>query len=256
MSLTKITSKAVEADAKYIIDVDQVDGLHGADLMLDGEPVIKAQTELTIDTGVITVVGPGYYPVDTESDASFDNLVTISGGTTGDVITLYPADLSRTVLLMHADGNIALSGEADNPLAVGRSLLTLRYDGTDWRQIAGPRPVVFGYNLGTGQSVIAMTEYGDIPYLPGIYLLGIYAMAKQSGSINMDIRTETFGTIPDSADSIGTSPCFTMSSEQTKSDTTLTGITREQSAGCWKFFVTANATGITQVAVVCLGVMM
>ncbi|MCK5308036.1 MAG: hypothetical protein KAJ73_05440 [Zetaproteobacteria bacterium] len=256
MPLNKVTSKAVEADAKYMIDVDSVDGLHAADVMLDGELVLKAQSELTISSGVITVVGPGYYPVDTESDASFDELLTISGGTAGDIITLYPANSARTVLLMHTDGNIELSGEVDIPLAVAGSLVTLRYDGTDWRQMAGPKPVVFGYSLGNGVSVVASGTYGDHPYLPAMYILGIYGMANASGSISVDIRKETFGTIPDSADSIGTSPCFVMSSQQTKSDLVLSGITREQSAGCWQFVTTVEATTITQVAVVILGVLL
>jgi hypothetical protein len=250
-SPNKITSKAVEADAKYIIDVDTVDGYHAGELV-----ILKAQAELTVSSGVITVVGAGYYPVDTESDDPFDSLHTISGGTDGDIITVYPASTARTVLVMNTDGNIELSGEADIPLAVANSLLTLRYDGTNWRQIAGPRPVVFGYNIGSGQVVVAVDEYGDIPYMPSLYLLGIYGMAKQSGSIEIDIRTEAFGTIPDSADSIGTSPCFTMSSEQTKSDTTLSGITREQAAGCWRFIVTTEATSIEQISVVCLGVLL
>ena len=251
MTINKITSKAVEADAKYPIDVDSVDGYHSGELV-----ILKAQSELTIAAGIITVVGVGYYPVDTETDASFDNLHTINGGTVGDIITIYPASTARTVLVMNTDGNIELSGEVDIPLAVANSLLTLLYDGTNWRQIAGPKPVVLGYSLGDGATEIKSGRYGDHPYIPGIYILGIYGMADVSGSVSVDIRTETFGTIPDSADSIGTSPVFVMSSQQTKSDTVLTGITREQAAGCWRFIITADGTTITQVAVTVLGVLL
>ena len=256
MSINKITSKAVEADAKYPIDVDQVDGHHVADLMLNGEPTMKAQTELTIAAGVVTVVGPGYYPIDTQSDDAFDNLVTINGGTTGDIITLYPASAARTVLVMNTDGNIELYGGADAPLAIAQSLLTLRYDGTDWRQVAGPRPAVVGYSLGSNMDIVTQDTYGDIPYMPAFYILGIYGMANASGTLDIDIRTETFGTIPDRADSIGTSPCFGMTSQQTKSDTTLSGITREQAAGCWRFIATADATTIKQIAITVLGVLL
>ncbi len=256
MSLTKITSKAVEADAKFIIDVDTVDGLHDTDIMLDGELVLKPQSELTISSGVITIVAPGYYPIDTEGDVSFDNLVTINGGTNGDVITLYPASLARTVLVMHTDGNIELSGEMDMPLAVGRSLLTLRYDGSNWRQIAGPRPAVFGYNLGNLVEILTAGVYGDIPYLPAMYILGIYAMANTPGNLDIDIQTRTFGGIPNSSYSIGTFPCFVMTSQQTKSDLTLSGITREQAAGCWRFIATSDSNNIRQIAVVILGVLL
>jgi hypothetical protein len=254
MTITKITSKAVEADAKYPIDVDTVDGKHDTDFL----HALTAQSELTIATGVITITTPGYIPVDTQSDASTDDLDTISGGTNGDVILLYPAHTNRTVVVKHNTGNIHLLAERDIALIVTDEILTLRYNGTDWQQIAGPRVAVFGYNLGNlGAGALPSGAYGDIPIIPACYILGIYGMADASGSINgIDIRTETFGTIPDSADSIGTSPVFVMSSQQTKSDTTLSGVTREQNEQCWRFIATAGATTIEQLSVVVLAVVL
>ena len=216
--------------------------------------------ERVIATGVITIASTysTFYDIDTQGDASTDDLVTINGGEDGEIIVIRAENAARTVVVKHGTGNIQLKGGYDLPLLDQTQLLMLRYDGANWVEISAgaDRIVVFGYNFGSGigSSVILADDYGDIPFLPAMYLLGLYAMADQSGSISLDVRTETFGTIPDSADSIGTSPCFVMSSVQTKSDVVLSGITREQAAGCWRFVVTVAGVSIEQVAIVGLGV--
>jgi hypothetical protein len=53
-------------------------------------------TELTINAGVITKT-QGFHTVDTESDAATDDLVTINGGVTGDVLILSGASDVREV---------------------------------------------------------------------------------------------------------------------------------------------------------------
>lgn len=218
----------------------------------------QAGSELTIAAGVITIASTydTFYDVDTQSDAATDDLDTINGGEDGEIIIIRAENAARTVVVKHNADNIQLKGAQDCPLVDQTQLLMLRYDGADWVEISAgsDRLVVFGYSLGNGEAQVLVDTYGDIPYLPRMYLLGLYAMADQSGSISMDVRTETFGTIPDSADSIGTSPCFVMSAVQTKSDTALSGITREQAAGCWRFIVTVAASSIEQVALIGLGV--
>jgi hypothetical protein len=253
MDLNKITSKAVEADAKYMIDVDTVDGIHGSVLQ---QFWALGSSELTISSGVVTITNDVFYDIDTEVDASIDDLTTISGGEAGEVIIIRAEDATHTVVIKHDVGNILLQGGYDLPLVNQVQLVMLRYNGTDWVEVAsaGNRIVVFGYNLGTETGIVKAGDYGDVPFMPPVYLLGIYAMADQSGSLSIDIRTETFGTIPDSADSIGTSPVFVMSTQQTKSETTFSGITREHGSKCWRFIATGDATSITQVAIVCLAV--
>lgn len=216
--------------------------------------------ELTIAGGVVTIAGnySTFYDIDTQGDASSDDLDTINGAEDGEIIVLRAEHTDRTVVVKHNTGNILLQGGQDHALANTNQLLMLRYFGTatKWLEVAGgaDRLVVFGYSLGNGEALVLVDTYGDIPYMPGVYLLGLYGMANASGGISIDIRTETFGTIPDSADSIGTSPCFVMSGQQTKSDATLAGITREQAAGCWRFIVTVAASTIKQVAIIGLGV--
>jgi len=94
-------------------------------------------TELTIASGVITVT-QNYHTVDTEGDASSDDLDTITVGTnvgTGFVLCLVPANDGRTVVLKEGTGG------ADN-LDIGANLtmdadyktIALIYDGSNWKQ--------------------------------------------------------------------------------------------------------------------------
>jgi len=90
-------------------------------MLADKKLVVPASTELTIDTGVITVTGVNNR-VDTEGDAASDDLDTINGGENGMIIILRAAHSSRTVTVKHLtvpSGNIqcgtdfALDNEAD-----------------------------------------------------------------------------------------------------------------------------------------------
>lgn len=54
---------------------------------------------LTIAGGVVTVTGPGYYLIDTESSAASDDLVQIVGLDDGDEVLLSPANGARTVVV-------------------------------------------------------------------------------------------------------------------------------------------------------------
>jgi hypothetical protein len=87
--------------------------------------------ELTIAAGAITVTH-GHHAVDTESDAAFDDLDTINGGVEGMVMTLQLAAEGRTVELTGA-GNIVTNGAVGLILAEDR--ITLRYDGSSWREV-------------------------------------------------------------------------------------------------------------------------
>jgi hypothetical protein len=89
---------------------------------------------LTIASGAITLVGDvdAVVTVDTESAAATDDLDTISGGHFGQIISIKAANGARDVVVK--DGtNIKLS--ADFTLDNTDDLITLRYDGSVWRQI-------------------------------------------------------------------------------------------------------------------------
>lgn len=66
---------------------------------------LKVISELTIASGAITVTG-SHHTVDTESDASTDDLDTINGGNTGDILLLEPVNSARTIVVKHGSDNI------------------------------------------------------------------------------------------------------------------------------------------------------
>jgi hypothetical protein len=100
-------------------------------------------TELTIASGVITVTN-NFHKVDTQSDASSDDLDTITAGTdvrAGHILLLRVESGSRTVVLKHGTGspdNLDL-GE-DITLDETYKTVMLLYDGTNWRTMAKPVP--------------------------------------------------------------------------------------------------------------------
>jgi hypothetical protein len=114
-------------------------------------------TELTIASGAITVT-QNYHSVDTQSDASTDDLDTITAGTNvaaGHVLHLRVADGARTVVLKHGTGgsdNINIG--ADVTLDETYKTYSLVYDGTHWRSLAYSASPTFA-------SISPLTTRGD-----------------------------------------------------------------------------------------------
>ena len=71
---------------------------------------IGSPSELTIDTGVITVT-QSFHTVDTESDAGGDALTDIQGGSVGDILILSAEDGARTVTVTDGVGTIRCAGD-------------------------------------------------------------------------------------------------------------------------------------------------
>ena len=90
-------------------------------------------SELTISSGSVTKTA-SFHTIDTESDAATDDLDTISGGTTGDIIILKAADSARTVVVKNGTGNIVLPSDFD--LDNANDTIVLIYDGTNWLALA------------------------------------------------------------------------------------------------------------------------
>lgn len=91
-----------------------------------------AGSEVTISSGAVTRTGT-LHSVDTEGDAASDDLDTISGGTVGDLILFYPANGARTVVVKHGTGNILVSGDGDDLTLDDASDLVMGiYDGSNW----------------------------------------------------------------------------------------------------------------------------
>lgn len=70
--------------------------------------MVSAQ-ELTIASGAVTLLqGLGHYRIDTEADAATDDLDTISGGVSGEIMYLVANNDARTIRLRSDVGNIHL----------------------------------------------------------------------------------------------------------------------------------------------------
>jgi len=118
--------------------------------------LFKAETELTISSGAITVT-QCRHTVDTEGDAATDELDTINGGSTVNLILLRAENDARTVVVKHNTGNIWLQGKADISLDDLEDGLMLAWDATNskWFDIAA--------GGGGGGGASAWTGLSDTP---------------------------------------------------------------------------------------------
>lgn len=129
--------------------VERIDSLEVEDLR------VPSSGELTVASGAIARTGT-LHTVDTEGDAASDDLATISGGTVGDVLILYPASDARTVVLDDAAGNILCAGSADITLDQADDWALLVYDGSNW--------LATGFTGGAaGSGATAFTGLSDVP---------------------------------------------------------------------------------------------
>lgn len=90
-------------------------------------------SELTIASGAVTVTKT-LHTIDTEGDASTDDLDTINGGTAGDILIISAADDARTVVAKDGTGNLKLAG--DFSMDNGADMLMLIYIGGAWQEIS------------------------------------------------------------------------------------------------------------------------
>lgn len=93
--------------------------------------ILTSGGELTIATGAVTITNSNH-TIDTESDASTDDLDTINGGTTGQILTIGSAADARDVVIKHGTGNIICPDGVDITLGVTNDKAILFYDGTNW----------------------------------------------------------------------------------------------------------------------------
>jgi len=80
------------------------------DITTSARLILGGESELTIATGVITITG-SIHMVDTEGDASTDDLDTISGFADGGLLVLRAIDDTHTVVLKDGTGNLLLAGD-------------------------------------------------------------------------------------------------------------------------------------------------
>ncbi len=105
----------------------------GNDISDIGNLNLVDKTRVAISSGVITVTQV-YHSVDGESDTN-DILVTINGGTAGDLLIFRPDDDAATITVADT-GNIILAGDADFAMSDIADMMTLIYDGTNWIELS------------------------------------------------------------------------------------------------------------------------
>jgi hypothetical protein len=99
---------------------------------------VESDTTLstTIAGGVVTINrNTKILTIDTESSAATDDLDTINGGVTGQIITVHSVSGSRDPTLKNGTGNLTLLGR-DCLLSVSSESITLRYNGTAWIEVS------------------------------------------------------------------------------------------------------------------------
>jgi hypothetical protein len=128
-STPEIYAEVFIEDLRSIQGASGIQGPRGSVSFLDGG-------ELTIASGVIEVTNTKHL-VDTEADASSDDLDTINGGQDGMMLVLRAAHSDRTVVVKNGTGNIRLSG-SDFSMDHVRDRLTLMFDSdlNEWSEIA------------------------------------------------------------------------------------------------------------------------
>jgi len=103
----------------------------------------QSPTMLTIASGVVAAL-LFHHKVDTEGGAGTDQLDTINLGAVsegislgiGSLLLLTPANVSHVVTVSSGTGNITLIGAGSYVMSDAASALLLRYDGTNWIEIA------------------------------------------------------------------------------------------------------------------------
>lgn len=197
------------------IDISQTTDLNGAELILDADgdtslradtddqidfkvggtdrgswkntglemshPIAPQTSELTISSGAVAAT-LGRHTIDTEADASTDNLdsITTTSVSDGSLLMLYAENSARVVTVRDnqgAAGEIHLAGNASVELSTEFPLVLQRV-GADWYQVAGPMagPVV-------------MLERGTVSAAASLDLSGTW-------SIFSEVRLRFYDFIP------------------------------------------------------------
>ena len=103
-------------------------------LQVGGTLVCGTGGELTISSNVIAVTH-SFHTVDTESDASTDDIDTINGGVAaGQMLTLIANNTARSIVAKDGTGNLKLAGDftMDNV----EDTIMLVYDGSNWLEVS------------------------------------------------------------------------------------------------------------------------
>jgi hypothetical protein len=143
-----------------------------------------AASERTIASGVISVTQL-VHTIDTQGDASSDDLDSITGGQAEQMLIVRPASAARTVVLKHAIGAdlIATPGGIDISLAEATDWAILCHNGTQWSVVASSALVDTAAAL-----VAANTDAVEVAdFVEGMAAAGTWTLTRQ-GTASMRLR--------------------------------------------------------------------
>lgn len=101
---------------------------------IEGRLCFTAATELTISGGIVTATRANH-TIDTESDAASDDLDTINGGSSGDILIIRPVTAARTIVAKDSTGNLNLAGDFSMDNSVD-TLMLMNVGGTLWIELS------------------------------------------------------------------------------------------------------------------------
>ena len=144
----------------------------------------------------MTLTGIGH-TIDTESDASSDDLDTINAGpiNEGQVIHVWSENVARTVTVRHAQGGagqVHFDGEGKRELSTTRAL-TLQRKGTDWYEFGACSPVdILSYATASAAASIDFTAPAGEDWTDYVGLLLIAEGILPSTDLtNLHMQTST-----------------------------------------------------------------
>lgn len=206
-----------------MVEPDPVDGATALALYFDCEMpqvllslasikqslALNAPTELTIDTGEVTAT-QSVHTIDTESDASSDNLDTISGGVANQLYLIKPASAARTVVIRDTtvgSGNIFTPRKYTISLAESTDWALLISDGTNMIVLASS--VKASDNVPYMQAVDATLASGTITINSAITVASnseviAYPKGAITGSTNFATCRELYASRVAGAPGVGT----------------------------------------------------
>jgi len=110
--------------------------LNAVDVTTIGRLNFKNDIAYTIASGVITLTGSqSNVAVRNESAASSDDLDTINGAASGDLLLLRNDQAGQTTVVKHNTGNIRLWNSQDFNLINTTQHILLKFDGSNWREV-------------------------------------------------------------------------------------------------------------------------
>lgn len=162
----------------------------------DGYLQLTDSTELTIASGAVTATA-NFYRVDTESNASTDDLDTITAGTgvaDGHILILRAENAARTIIITHNTGNIMCRNGQNIVLDDSEDWALLIYDGnlTKWLAMVGPQSLIYRRQGGSSTDWPTSGTNNYSPLAPRIQA----GVAETAGTVTTDSFTSVTVTFP------------------------------------------------------------